>query len=216
MATSLSVSASETTLVAPTTLTYMLTNDNPSSTSLLDIFTPSENDKPAYKAFTEFTGSKTVTKVTNAEGDIIASLEWREMLPDKVAIRNKPSVNLSSWMKSGLLPLSPVTFQDDEGRKYQWKNVAAGLNLELYANDTPGGPIAAFCKSRVNRTANTSTPAMLIMTARAQEIAETCVVSFLFLEKKRRMREHSSQNRADVLGSVPLCTGRGMVSGGGV
>ena len=61
--------------------------------------------------------------------------------------------------------------------------------------DTPGGPIAAFNKSQVNRSNNTSTPATLIMTARAREIADTVVVSFLFLEKRRRMRETSAQTR---------------------
>jgi hypothetical protein len=42
------------------------------------------------------------------------------------------------------------------------------------------------------------------MTTRAQEIADTCVISFLFLEKRRRMRENSSQTRGESLGPFNL------------
>ncbi|KAF8517640.1 hypothetical protein JB92DRAFT_2809784 [Gautieria morchelliformis] len=197
-------STSEVTLVSSPTavLTYTLTNDNPLNTSLVDL--SSEYSRPAYKVETHVSSSKTITIVRNSEEDVIASLEWRETLPDKVTIGDKPSVSLNSWMKPGLLPLSPVSFHDDQGRKYQWRNVAAGLDMELYAVDTAGGPIAAFCKAHVDRTNDTSTPATFRLTARAREIADTCVVSFLFLEKKRRMRENSARVRTDSKNAMGL------------
>ncbi|KAF8517639.1 hypothetical protein JB92DRAFT_2905321 [Gautieria morchelliformis] len=151
--------------------------------------------RPAYKVETHDSGSKTITTVRNSEEDIIASLVERDV--PKVTIDDTPSVSLNSWMKPGLLPLSLVSFRGDQGRKYQWRNVAAGLNMELYAVDTPGGPVAAFCKAHIDRTNDTSTPATFRLTARAREIADTCVVSCLFLEKKRRMRENSAQARTD-------------------
>jgi Family of unknown function (DUF6593) len=146
-------STSQATLVSPPTavLTYTLTNDNPLNTSLVDF--SSEYPRPAYKVETHVSSSKTITTVRNSEEDVIASLEWRESFPDKVTIGDKPSVSLNSWMKPGLLPLryvhsnalersnysqcfiSPVSFRDDQGRKYQWKNVAAGLDMEVSGRD---------------------------------------------------------------------------------
>ncbi|KAF8577928.1 hypothetical protein K439DRAFT_1639308 [Ramaria rubella] len=192
-------STSEVTLVAPTNdmITYTLTNDNPTNTTLVDL--SSSDRKVDYTVSTEFSGSKTQTRVKNVWGEAIAILEWRETLSDKLTIGNNPPKALNKWLKSGMLPLSPVSFQDHQRRKYQWKNVAAGLDMQLYAADTPGGPIAAFCKSRIDPVKKVPIPATFTMNARAREIADMCVMSFLFLEKKRRMRENVSLNRVKAM-----------------
>ena len=43
-----------------------------------------------------------------------------------------------------------------------------------------------------------------MLTARAVEIRDVVVISFLFLEKSRRTNETASQSRADVLSAPPL------------
>jgi Family of unknown function (DUF6593) len=99
-------STSEVTLVAQPTeniLTYTLTNDNPSNTSLVDL--SSGSLKAAYTVQTDYTDTKTITTVRNREDEVIASLEWRNSLPDRVTIGDKPSVSINNWLKSGLLPL---------------------------------------------------------------------------------------------------------------
>ena len=100
-------STSEVTLIAqPDVLTYTLTYDNPTNTSLLDLSL--ERPRPAYIVQTEISASKTITTVKNSEETIIASLKWRESLPDKVTIGDKPSVSLNRWLKSGWLLLRCV------------------------------------------------------------------------------------------------------------
>ena len=98
-------SPSEITLVAQpssSVLTYTLTNDNPSNTTLVNF--SSEYFRPAYTVQTDV-NSKTITTVKNDADTVIATLEWRESLPDKVTIGDKPPVSLTTWMKFGLLPL---------------------------------------------------------------------------------------------------------------
>ena len=57
-----------------------------------------------YTVATEFTGKATFTRVRNAKDEIIATLEWRDVLSDKVTIGDRKSVSLSDWMKKSLIP----------------------------------------------------------------------------------------------------------------
>ena len=108
-------STSESTLVAqPDLLTYTLTNDNPTNTSLVNLSL--ESPRPAYTVETEISSSKTITTVRNSEEVIIASLQWRETLPDKVTLGDKASLSLNRWMKSGLLPLRCACQLEHEGK----------------------------------------------------------------------------------------------------
>lgn len=104
-----------------------------------------------------------------------------------------------------------MSFKDDKGRKYKWDGYAAGLQLEvrsevifrsgdkltspkLYAEDSPTKtPIARFQRPR----RNDETPAMLLLTERAMEIKDTVIISWLFLEKSRRMMDAAANMMSD-------------------
>jgi hypothetical protein len=74
--------------------------------------------------------------------------------------------------------------------------------LQLHAADSPNPklPIAQFQKTRwdVSTEPPTRYPAQLFLTARAKEIEELVIFTFLVLEKKRRSKETSEGSRADV------------------
>jgi len=76
------------------------------------------------------------------------------------------------------------------------------LVRQLHSEDTRR-PIATHRRPRTNHLDKTSTPVTFSMTARAQEIEETCVVSLLFLEKRRRMETEGEKTH-----NVRDCNGR--------
>ncbi|KAF7799792.1 hypothetical protein EIP86_011034 [Pleurotus ostreatoroseus] len=218
-----------------------LTPDNPSNTTI----TTATGDI-AYIAVTENSKKGTFTQVRNAEEEVIAFSEWRDVRPDKITIGDRKPVSLGDWMRRSMIPFKDdISFSDDQGRKYKWKGNSPGRYFELYtADDNFAAPIARFNRSRTVRpTPNHSSPpavdpsasvasltptlvdpdrptwqpATLVLTARAAEIQDTVVTSFLFLEKTRRINETESQNRADVLGSAATSAGVGrstLVNGG--
>ncbi|TCD60900.1 hypothetical protein EIP91_009310 [Steccherinum ochraceum] len=180
-------------------LSLYLSSDNVSNCTL-----STEDGTVLYAVYTEHT-PKTVTQVRNEHGEVIASMEWRKTLSDRVTVGANKPVALSDWMKKSVIPfLSDISFVDDSQRSYKWKGYAVGQSLELHASDTKK-PIAFFHKRR--RVPNTEPPAWtepkLIMDSRAKQIQDTVVISFLFLEKNRRIFERTSQNAADVR-TLPL------------
>ncbi|KAH9856603.1 hypothetical protein C2E23DRAFT_866008 [Lenzites betulinus] len=186
---------------APVTVTLTLSPDNPSNAAVLD-----PDGKELYTVYTEH-GKATVTHVQSADEELLASLEWRDVLPDKVTLAGKSPVSIRDWLHTSLVPFylkDDVGFQDDAGRKYKWRGNAPGRAFELYTEDDGfKEPIARFARSRVDRASGSRTPATLVLTARAAEVRDIVVISFLFLEKTRRTNETASQSRADVL-SVPV------------
>lgn len=80
--------------------------------------------------------------------------------------------------------------------------------LQLFAADDDfKNPIMRFIKPQKDYTTKPptlTTPAQLVFTSRAEELRDTVVMSFLFLEKTRRTRQNSSQNMADVMGTPAL------------
>ncbi|KAI0360162.1 hypothetical protein OH77DRAFT_1434456 [Trametes cingulata] len=195
---------------APIASTLVLSPDNPCNAAVID-----EQGKQLYTVYTEH-GKTTVTHVKNADDEVIASLEWRDVLPDKVTVGNKGPMSLRDWLHTTLVPFyfkDDVTFQDDAGRKYKWRGNAPGRALEvgqtvaftLFSEDDGfKEPIARFLKSVRGRGDGTDRPATLLLTARAVQIRDTVVTSFLFLEKGRRTNETTSQNSADVLATPVL------------
>ncbi|KAK7690587.1 hypothetical protein QCA50_005685 [Cerrena zonata] len=194
-------------------LSLIMTPNVPVNTTLA-----TEDGKVYYTIFTEH-GKTSRTQVRNAHEEIIASLEWRDTLPDKVTFgRNKP-VSIWDWMKKSVIPFKhDLTFQDEQGRQYRWKGNSVGRSLELSALDTEG-PIAFFHASR--RSPNPGgislppiwTEAKLNLNARAREIQDLVVASFLFIEKTRRENENTSLNAADVRGASVF---RALLTTGGV
>ncbi|KIP08048.1 hypothetical protein PHLGIDRAFT_127291 [Phlebiopsis gigantea 11061_1 CR5-6] len=215
-------------------LLLTLTPDNVSNTVLI-----SEDGERLYTVITEHTKKTTVTSVRNSRDDVIASLEWRDVLPDKVTVgKNKP-VLVTDWMKRSLIPFKDdISFVDDRGRKYKWKGNSAGRSFELFcADDSYASAITRFQRSRrvhpkisseLNPNASTPslaptlvnpvwTPATLTLTPRAMQIQDLVISSFLFLEKTHRTNEQEHQVRADALGTPAMgVLGRYRVSNGGV
>ncbi|TDL23311.1 hypothetical protein BD410DRAFT_897749 [Rickenella mellea] len=166
-------------------------NDSPCNTELFD-----EEGEILYTVETISPKSGNVTRVRNADDDILGTIEWRESLPDKVTLPGKQATPLNKWLKKSILPfVNTVSFKDTSGRKYTWKGNAPGEQLELYAEDySSDAPIARF---RQTHPGAPKVPAHLILSPRAVEIQDTVVLSFIFLEKTRRIRERASHNRAD-------------------
>ena len=73
--------------------------DNPCNTTIY-----SEDDKILYTVVTEFPGKQTLTHVRNHDEEILATLEWQDILPDRVTLRNKEQVSISSWLKKSPIP----------------------------------------------------------------------------------------------------------------
>ncbi|KAI0749592.1 hypothetical protein C8Q80DRAFT_1218717 [Daedaleopsis nitida] len=186
----------------PVAATLTLSPDNPSNGSVYD-----EDGKALYRVYTEH-GKATFTHVENADEDVLASLEWRDVLPDRVTLGKKGPMSLRDWLRTSLVPFylkHDVTFKDDSGRKYKWQGNSPGRALELYAEDDGyKEPIARFIKSRKDHNTGKTTPATLTFTARALQIRDDVVISFLFLERARRENETTAQNVGDVLSAPPL------------
>lgn len=80
-----------------TTLT--LTPDNPSNTVIT-----SPTGEVVYSVVTEHTKKATITQVRNAQEEIIASSEWRDVLPDKITFGSQKPVSLAEWMRRSIIP----------------------------------------------------------------------------------------------------------------
>ena len=81
-------------------LSLFLSNDNVSNCTL-----STEDGTVFYTVYTEHT-PKTVTQVRNAEDEVIASLEWRDNLPDRVTLGENKAKSLGDWMKKSIMPFN--------------------------------------------------------------------------------------------------------------
>lgn len=82
--------------------TFTLEPDNPSNTSIQDA-----DGKVLYTSETVFPGSKVLTLVRNGDDDLLATLEWRDILSDKVTFRGETKArSVSDWLKKGISPFS--------------------------------------------------------------------------------------------------------------
>ena len=80
-----------------TTLTF--TPDNPCNTTIT-----SATGEALYSVVTEVTKKSTYTQVRDAKDEVIGSLEWRDMLPDRVTVKDQRPVSFSDWMKKSIVP----------------------------------------------------------------------------------------------------------------
>ncbi|KAI0087303.1 hypothetical protein BDY19DRAFT_244750 [Irpex rosettiformis] len=205
-------------------LSLTLLLDNPCNTTLV-----SQTGQTLYTVSTEHTKKATTTIVRNVDQEVVASLEWRDVRPDRVTFGNKKDISLADWMKKSILPFKDdLMFTDDEGRKYKWKGNSAGRSLELYsADDNFTSTIARFQPSHrippsqlivnatsgptdstptlVNPPASGRTSPILELAPRAVAIQDLVVTSFLFLEKSRRTNENSTVNVGRFIGLTSTC-----------
>ncbi|KIJ32002.1 hypothetical protein M422DRAFT_53133 [Sphaerobolus stellatus SS14] len=181
-------------------VTYTFTKHDPWDTRLIP--DTSLDEFPAYTIKSEQKRQKlfgliqtdggsynTVTTITDDEDVLIASLLWNENLPDTVIYREGPT-SMNNWMHRPLL--------DARGRKYEWRHIEKYRQLELYAEDKPEESIVNFIPANKDFETGEITPSKLILTERAAEIFELAIVSFLFLEKKRRRKEKDAERLANV------------------
>ena len=82
-----------------------LTPDNPSNCTITDSL-----GVAVYSVITEHTKKATITQVRNADDEIIAYSEWRDVLPDKVTIGDKKPMSLGDWMKKSMIPFKEYVY----------------------------------------------------------------------------------------------------------
>jgi len=182
-------------------LTLTLTRDNVSNCDLVD-----DNGKVYYQVITEHTDKSTTTTIRNASNEIIASLEWRDTLADKVTYGQGKPMSLWDWMKKSYIPFNDtISFTDESKRSYKWKGNTSGRSLELYTSkpNSPS-PIAKFLPAKRGFNPEGKdlphvwSKPQFVIDARGQEIQDLIVASFLFLEKNRRTNEATTNNLADI------------------
>ncbi|TFK75124.1 hypothetical protein BDN72DRAFT_892477 [Pluteus cervinus] len=175
----------------------VLKPDHPCNTSI----TEGSSGKILYTVNTEVipqdhSAPRTVTFVRRASGDLVASFEWKGFKSDLVAFGEEEPMVASNWLKkSSLLFRETVTWKDSHWKFYKWKGFAPGLTLELYSEMSKTQPLARFQKPRVPVviTNYRGIPASLQIhpsLASSAELRDQIVLSFLYLEKVRRQRDH--------------------------
>ncbi|PPQ63929.1 hypothetical protein CVT24_010327 [Panaeolus cyanescens] len=183
-------------------LVLVLTPDNPCNTTI----TNQETEEVIFHVSTEHDSKRSTTFLKDANGNTLASWEWHDVRSDTVKLGDAEPVPSSAWLHKSIIPfVDTVTFKDDTGRQFKWKGLSGGAQLELYSQDDKKNPIVAFRKSLrfVNRKVNPPVPdfrpATLILDPRGQEIINLALISFLMLEKNRRISETSSASVASSL-----------------
>jgi hypothetical protein len=78
---------------------FTLRPDNPCNTTI----TRSSGDAQ-YSIVTENTSKSTFTTVRNAGDEVIGSLEWKDVLSDRVTIGSSRPVSLGDWIKKSKVP----------------------------------------------------------------------------------------------------------------
>ncbi|KAG8906399.1 hypothetical protein FRB99_006994 [Tulasnella sp. 403] len=178
---------------------WTFSNDNPNNTRILD-----SNNEAIYEIKPDFEGKRTMTnmrrlKEDGSAGAVFGYIEWHDYTPDKICFNGGEKIRKGSFFSSAGPMSYAVTFKDTQGRRYTWKGLGAALQLALHANDSvnPKLPIAMFQKSRYDRSVEPPEPhpAQLFLTDRAMEVKELVLFTFLVLEKGRRTKEASEDNR---------------------
>jgi len=179
-------------------LVLELTHDSPSHSNL----TPVGEDKPIYRVTTDYPeGRHPLTVVVDASGKFLASLEWRPVFADLVIFGDKCAKpqKISTWMNCGIFKGEKVTFKDEQGRKYYWRGYTPwgdnpAASLTLHADDRPEDPIVEYVRppgmTKTSEIRPWEQRPKLILQHRALQIQDLAVVSWLFLEKARRVKAH--------------------------
>ena len=79
-------------------LVLTLAPDNVSNATLT-----AENGERLYTVSTDH-AEKTVTTVRNAKDEVLATLEWRDVLPDRVTLGDGKQISIGDWMKKSMIP----------------------------------------------------------------------------------------------------------------
>ncbi|KAA1467561.1 hypothetical protein DENSPDRAFT_745194, partial [Dentipellis sp. KUC8613] len=181
----------------PLVTTLVFSPDNMCNTTVF------EGGDIAYTVTTDASGKMPVTRVCDGEGRCVADWVWREPRSDLLTLHGIgwPQGPASAWLKKSLIPFNDsVTFQDEAGRKFVWTNTTPGPAPQLHAHGSKSPPIARFQRSHPDRSSTKTpahvSPAKLVLDARADEIRDLVLVSFLLIERRRREADVESANRA--------------------
>ena len=79
--------------------------DNPCNTEIR-----TSTGRVAYRIDTTTTELNTLTVVRNSFGSVLATLEWKEFLSDRVTLGTGNPMSLNSWLKRSLMPFSTYVF----------------------------------------------------------------------------------------------------------
>jgi len=170
-------------------VTLRLTEDNPIQTQIL-----SETGEVLYTVTTSSSKWHTKTAIkrgscsSSASGDeeapdesIVATLKWKDVLPDKVVGEDQPQINHCKFLKS------TASIFEISGKSYSWIGKGQHDQPQLQ-EDGVGGAIVRFENARRNLMTWEMDPATLWIHHRALDILDTVVVTFLVLEKNRRAK----------------------------
>ena len=80
-------------------LTLVMNPYNPANTTIT-----AENGVVYYTSFTKHDGKTSSTEVRNSNNGVIASLEWRGILPDQVTFGRHYRVSIWRWMEKSFIP----------------------------------------------------------------------------------------------------------------
>lgn len=80
-------------------VTLTFTPDNPCNTIIT-----SPNGEILYQVATEISKKTAITRVHDAHDQVIGTLEWREVLPDRVTVKGSRTMPISAWMKKSPIP----------------------------------------------------------------------------------------------------------------
>ncbi|EMD34069.1 hypothetical protein CERSUDRAFT_86827 [Gelatoporia subvermispora B] len=165
-----------------------LTPFNPTGTTITDAA-----GRVVYSVTTENGEGGFITHIKDSYGETLATNHWRRTLSDKVSLREQPPISVNDWLQNSMIPfVDDVSFKDSNGKRYKWKGFStASSAVLLSAEDNYKQSLARFCPPSKDYTTDPPTPlpAQLVLDSRALEIQDTVVLSFLLLEKTRRLRE---------------------------
>ncbi|KAI9457144.1 hypothetical protein F5148DRAFT_353558 [Russula earlei] len=127
--------------VGESPLSLQFERDNPCNTTIVD-----HDGNTFYTVATDFADpKKPVTRVHDGIGKLVAEWVWRDARSDLLTIRDLPQAPASAWLKKSVIPFrDDVTFRDDAGVEYVWKDNKPGLGLQLFGPRSKTQPVARF------------------------------------------------------------------------
>ncbi|KAF9059336.1 hypothetical protein BDP27DRAFT_1238978 [Rhodocollybia butyracea] len=192
-----------------TPLTLLFTPDSPTATTI----TNAQHDALLYQVVTEFQSKNshnTVTRVLSAAGDTIASWVWRDIRSDVLTLGKTAPVSMSAWLRKSLNPFNNTAMFSNpiNGKELQWRGHKVPKHyIILYSKGDISRPIATFFESKlmprspptpgIQPSPQNTAAARLVVDARGEGILDFVVISFLVLERQRRIKQNSRDNIGD-------------------
>ncbi|KAL4075234.1 hypothetical protein V8B97DRAFT_2004770 [Scleroderma yunnanense] len=134
-----------------------------------------------------------MTTIHRCRGDtgddiVFVTIERRHLRPDLVTFMNAQSVNLSAWLKSPVLAVFPISFEEG-GKKFEWTESLAG---QLFLREvTSEGTTTAGWFSRSSKRSDgggkATQNAYLALKPEVAHLKDMILVACVLAEQKLRM-----------------------------